>query len=460
MTPRALIAVVLLAASIGAGGRAAADVSYTQERELGKKFDMFAHETLPLVRDREIVSYVDDIGQEIVAGLKDSFFEYRFAVLRDGSINAFAVPGGYIYVNTGLLNHARNDDEVAAVLGHEVAHVHAHHMARQQEKSQLLNYASMLAMLGAVVQPALASIAIAGSQAAQLKYRREFEQEADYLGVRYLRETRYDPRAMLDFFKKLEDQTRSMPSFLPPYLLSHPMTEERLNHLEAVLRAKQWEGHERADANMRLQRVQALARAQHEKPQDVLDQYARLRADSAGNPNADYLFGIVALETGRLKEAEAALAIADAAGVPGSKRELGRLALRQRQPDRAAELLREHLTVQGDDATAWVDLAKALEAQRNTDEAKIAYRRALAEAPELESAHEGYGMLAGRDGDRGAGFYHLGLAAGQRGEYARSLDQLKRALPLIESDSERTARARSAIADLETYLEIEPSEAE
>ncbi len=433
----------------------AGEVSYTQERQLGKRFHFAARQHIPLVSDPEIVSYVEDIGKAITDRLEDSFFDYRFSVVRDASINAFAVPGGYIYVNLGLLSHARNDDEVAAVLGHEVAHVHAHHMARQQEKAQLLNYASLLALLASIAQPALAPLAAAVGQTAQLQYRRELEQEADYLGVRYLAGTRYDGRAMLDFFKKLESESRRVPTFIPPYLLSHPLTDERLNHLEAVLRVKQWEGHARAAAGTRLQRVQALARARLGKPRDVLDQYAKVRAEHPDSPHAAYLYGLVALEVGRLDEARPALAQAAKGGVAEATRELGRLALRERDPAAAIELLRRHLKGRDDDGAAWVELAKALDATGDAEGARRAYASAWRVEPELAEAHAGYGLLAGRAGDEGAGYYHLARAERLRGRYGKAVEQFKRALPLLGDDSAERAAAERELAELEVYLKLE-----
>jgi predicted Zn-dependent protease len=132
--------------------------SNQEERELGKRFDLAARQQLPLFDDPEIVGYVDTIGQRIVSGLKDRTFTYQFSVVQEGSVNAFAVPGGYIYVHSGLLTRANNDDEVAAVLAHEVAHVHAHHLARQQEATKLLNYASLLGVLLSVVNPAIGGL--------------------------------------------------------------------------------------------------------------------------------------------------------------------------------------------------------------------------------------------------------------------------------------------------------------
>ncbi len=458
MASRLLLALLLFSAAWLPSS--AEGLSLAEERKIGKRFDMMAHARMPLVRDPEFVSFVDDMGREILAQLGNPDFEYHFSVVRDASINAFAVPGGYIYVNVGLINRADYDDEVAAVLGHEIAHVHGHHIARQQEKTQLLNYASILGMLAAVVNPALAPVAAATGQALALKYQREFEQEADYLGVRYLRGTPYDPRATLDFFKKLDDESRITPSFFPPYLRTHPMTDERLNHLEAVLKAKQWEGHKRSAPTLRLQRLQALARARSDSPQDVFEQYATARAENPGNPNADYLFGVVALEINRLEEARRALEQALGAGFIAAERELGRVALRQRQPERAVGLLRRHLEREAGDGMAWVELARAHEALKDTAAAKEAYLKGIEAVPELDVAHYGFGLLAGRDGDQGAGFYHLGVAARIRGQYPKALESLNRAIPLLSDDTPRRKKARREVDDLEEFLQIESEDEE
>jgi predicted Zn-dependent protease len=418
--------------------------SNQQERELGRRFDLAARQQLPLFDDPEIVGYVDTIGQRIVGRLKDSFFTYQFSVVQEGSVNAFAVPGGYIYVHSGLLTRANNDDEVAAVLGHEVAHVHAHHLARQQEATKLLNYASLLGVLLSVVNPAIGALAQAGSATATLQYRREFEQEADYLGARYLEGTGYDPHAMLDFFKKLGDDSRALPS-VPPYLLSHPLTDERLNHLEAVFRTQQWAPRDRPARSFALHRVQVLVRARSQPPQKVLESYRRLVDDNPDDPLARYLFGVACLETGQLESAKSALTDARKAGIEAADRELGRIALRRRQPGVARDLLRESLRREPSDAAALVELARALEALGEANEAMDTYRKALDLAPSFGAAQRGYGLLAGRAGDQAEGFYHLATESRLRGDYTQALNQYARAQPLLAKDDSRSTEVEEWI---------------
>ncbi|MFN8640657.1 MAG: M48 family metalloprotease [Candidatus Binatia bacterium] len=389
----------------------AAAVSYQGERELGQQFDLAARQQAPFVDDPDVIAYVNGLGRRIAATLDQSYFDYQFAVIRDPRINAFAVPGGYVYVHSGLITALRNDDELAAVLGHEIGHVHARHIVRQQEQTRVLNYTALLGALLSVVQPAAGALASAASQAVALQYTREFEQEADYLGARYMQTAGYDPRAMLDFFKLLGDQQRAAPASAPPYLQTHPMSDERLNRLEAVLKTPQWAPRQRPPASLALRRVQALVRARSEPPTDVLLAYRRARDAHPDDAAAQYLYGVVCLETGQLDEAQTALNAALAAGIDGADRDLGRLALRQRDLAQARALLTAYAHRHPDDAGALVDLAQTEEALGDSASAEAAYQRALTVAPWLASAQRGYGQLAGRAGRAGEGFYHLATAA-------------------------------------------------
>lgn len=429
-------------------------VSYQGERELGQQFDLAARQQAPVVDDPAVVAYVNGIGQRIAATLDRSYFDYQFSVIRDPRINAFAVPGGYVYVHSGLLTALHSDDELAAVLGHEVSHVHAHHIVRQQEQTRLLSYTALLGMLLSVVQPAAGALASAASQAAALQYTREFEQEADYLGVRYMQTAGYDPRAMLDFFKLLGDQQRNSPASVPPYLQTHPLSDERLNRLEAVLKTPQWAPRQRPPASLDLQRVQALVRAQSEPPAEVLAAYRRSRDAHPDDPVAQYLLGVVSLETGQLDDAHVALSAAQARGVAGADRELGRLALRQRDLAQARALLSAHVTKQPDDAGAQFELGQTEEALGDPAAAEAAYQRALAGAPWFAAAQRAYGQLVGRAGRAGEGFYHLANAARLSGDYPTALNQYARAAAQLPAGDARREDAERWVEILSGFLKV------
>jgi len=427
-------------------------VSIEEEKELGREFALEAGAALPLLRDPDIVAYVASTGHRIVGALGPSPFEYQFAVLKAPQINAFAVPGGYVYVHSGLLTRVANDEELAGVLGHEIAHVHAHHLARQREATQLMNYATLLGIFASIANPALGAAALGASAAVQLKYSREFEQEADYLGARYMRDAGFDPRGMLDFFQKLWEEQRTTPTFLPPYLLSHPLTDERLTRLEAVLRTAQWERVSRPPASLSLHRAQLVTRARTQPPNEVVASYRRLLAEHPEDPQAHYLLGFALLETGSYEQARLELEQARQQGWMEGERELGRALLRLRRPQEARAALARAAEQNPADALAQAELGKALELLGETDAALQAYRRAVQEAPDFDEAHYQLGMLAGRTGQEGIGIYHLAVAYQLRGDYPQAVRQYEKALPLLPSGPERE-RAQENLERLEKCLQ-------
>lgn len=444
---RGLVLGVLLAIALAlpaAGSR--------EEAELGRRFALEAQARLPLIDDIEAVEYVRRMGGRITARLENSQFDYSFFVVREGSINAFAVPGGYIYLFGGLLAAAANDDEVAGVLGHEIAHVHAHHLLRQQEKTQLLNYAALVGLLASVVNPAIGAGALAANQAVQLHYSREFEQEADYLGARYMKEAGYDPRGMLDFFKKLMDQQEAAAAAVPPYLLSHPLSKVRLTNLEAVLKQRQWAAGARGSPSIELQRAQLIVRARSGSAKDLVEHYQRHAARYPQSGAARYLLGLAYFETGAFGRAVEVFEQARDLGFTKVDRDLGRAYLRQRELAKAGELLRKAVEAQPDDAVAQVNLGRFLEATNDTGGALRAYERAVLLAPSVRDAQHGLGMAAGRAGRQGQGFYHLAIASKLEGDYAKAVNQFERAIPLLADDPVRAEDARRQAAELNEFL--------
>jgi beta-barrel assembly-enhancing protease len=230
-----------------------------EERKLGERFAVEAAAALPLVRDPVVLDYLTRLGRRIVDRLDSPQpFEYRFSVVQDDSMNAFAVPGGFVYLNTGVLLRAGNESELAGVLAHEIGHSHAHHFVRQQEEGKLPSYAALAGALLSILHPAVA----AGVEATQqLKYQRQFEQEADYVVIRYMQAAGYDPRGMTSFMKRLwNEQRTSALDQVPPYLLSHPVTDERISNLEAATKDVPVEPDSQRPT-FALERVQAIARA-------------------------------------------------------------------------------------------------------------------------------------------------------------------------------------------------------
>lgn len=210
------------------------DTSEDDERELGMKFDEEVSKHLLLVEDPTVLAFVHDLGNEILRKIPQQPFVYRFRVVQDPQLNAFAVPGGYVYLHTGTILSAASVDELAGVMAHEIGHVKGRHYARMREKSAIPELLGALAGVGAAVatNQAGAAIAIQGAnEALKLQFSRDFENEADQLGIDYMARAGFEPVGMSRFFERIVEanKKRDVPGFrVPPYLFSHPDVEDRI----------------------------------------------------------------------------------------------------------------------------------------------------------------------------------------------------------------------------------------
>jgi predicted Zn-dependent protease len=383
---------------------------------------------------------VSSVGRKIVERLDPPQpFDYRFAVVRDSTLNAFAVPGGFVYVNSGILLRITNDAELAGVLAHEIGHSHAHHVVRQQEKSQYLSYAAIAGMLLGMLHPAASAVAVGASTAQQLQYSREFEQEADFLAVRYMRAAGYDPQGMVAFMKELWKEQRQMPlDQIPPYMLTHPLTDERLVNLEAATKdtpAKPgWDC-----ASFDLRRAQTILRAIGEGGATTM--HARAGEDSTGPPETA-LAGIARLYGGDARAAIAPLEKAHADGFTDADSDLGLALYRTGDADGAMRVLRGRVEAAPDDAVARETLGTALLAAGRYPESARELERVREIAPELDQAAYDLGQAYGRSGKLGEGFYQLAQACEMRGDVAQAITQYDKAEKLLPPTSDEGTRAK------------------
>ena len=435
-----------VAALCGLLARGALAYPIAEERKLGERFSLEAASQLQVIREPAVVEYVEGLGQRIVSHLEaPQPFEYRFYVVRDSQLNAFAVPGGFVYVNSGLLLRVGNESELAGVLSHEIGHTHAHHIVRQEEKSRFLNYAALAGMLLSVIQPAIGAAAMGANATAQLKYQREFEQEADYLGVRYMREAGFDPHGMLSFMKRVWDEQRTMPiDQIPPYMLSHPMTDERINHLEAALRGiaarPGWN-----TPTFALERVQTIVRALTGDRLPAAEPGGKIA--SAG-PQARALYGIARLYQGDAAAALVVLESASEQGVSGLEYDIALARYRTGDLDGARRVLRGGVETDPQDGLAWGLLGKVLLARGEYAEAGRALERAAALSPAIDEIEYDLGQAYGRGGDGARGLYHLARALEMRGDVEQALAQYEKVTKQLPPESRESVSAQERIAVL------------
>ena len=203
---------------------------YSLEKEIrmGKQYAMQVEQSVKLVQDPVVNEYVNRIGQNLVRN-SDAKVPFTIKVIDSDEINAFALPGGFFYVNSGLILAADNESELAGVMAHEISHVCARHATRQMTRAQLANFASIpLIFIGGGIGYAVSSVASLALPLTFLSFSRGFEAEADYLGVEYMYKTGYDPESFIAFFEKVQAKEKKKPGSLAKAFSTHPQTPDRI----------------------------------------------------------------------------------------------------------------------------------------------------------------------------------------------------------------------------------------
>ena len=222
------------------GEAARATFSSAQEAKLGREIMRQIRNDRDYLDDPEIADYLNNLGDRLAAASDDPSRRFEFFAVRDATINAFALPGGYIGVHTGLITATRNESELAGVLAHEIAHVTQNHIARMvkaQESTALTTLAALaVAIVAARSNSQVAQAAIASAQALsvqnQLDYTREHEREADRVGFQTLDKAGFAASGMVSFFERLQTQGRLYENNAPAYLRTHPLTYERIADMQ------------------------------------------------------------------------------------------------------------------------------------------------------------------------------------------------------------------------------------
>jgi beta-barrel assembly-enhancing protease len=285
------------------GDAVQADLSPAQERKLGETVIRQLRAAGGYMNDPEVNDYLNELGHRLIAGSKDIKQDFEFFAVPDPQINAFALPGGYIGVHTGLILLTQSESELAGVLAHEISHVTQHHIARMiagQKDSMLMSLAGLaLAVLASRAHGSssgdMAQAAVAATQAASLQYQlnftRENEYEADRIGFARLDAAGFDVYAMGTFMERLQRSSRFLDNGAPNYLRTHPVTYERI--AEAQARAYGHPYRQVADS-LDFHLVRALLRSYEGEPKEAVQFFETALAERKYNNEIAAHYGLVA----------------------------------------------------------------------------------------------------------------------------------------------------------------------
>jgi len=218
--------------------------SLDKQVAMGRQYSQQVEHGAKMVNDPVVTEYINRVGQNLVRN-SDAKVPFTIKVIDTDEINAFALPGGFFYVNSGLILAADNEAELAGVMAHEIGHVAACHVAREQTRGNMANLASIALIFvpggWGLYEAEQAAMGI-GVPLAFMKFSRSFEAQADFLGMEYMYKAGYDPQSFISFFEKIEAQEKKKPGTLAKAFMSHPMTPDRVtaaqNEMRTVLPAR------------------------------------------------------------------------------------------------------------------------------------------------------------------------------------------------------------------------------
>ena len=415
--------------------------SEDEETRISREFRREARKHLKFVNHPEVERYVDRIGRRILAATGPLSFDYRFFAVEENQLNAFAVPGGSIYIFSGLIERAKSTDELAGVMGHEIVHVKGRHMARSSGPDAI----SVLSLLGMVLlarsgngAQAVGMVGQAVAATRQAAYSRQLEMEADTLGARYMTAAGYDPKGAIAFLKTLDQERALNPIDVPAYIMSHPITQERVANAELVIKSLA-PAPVRAESPESLKRIQTIIRMGRSDRNTVVAELEKSVRDNAGNPEQVQLLGVAQHLQGNLTDARRNLELARQArpNSPSLQRDLGRIYADAGDFAGAREAFDRALALEPGEPLTYYYMGEMLEKSGDLRSAVGAYLNAHNLAPLWERPPQKLGMVYGRLDRRGDGYYYLGKAFELLDDDERAVADYERALKLIGENSPR-----------------------
>ncbi|MDN5938534.1 MAG: M48 family metalloprotease, partial [Salinisphaera sp.] len=436
-------------------GQSASQVmSPAEEDRIGRRVvaQLMAHGRI--LEDPELTAYLNRVGDRLVSHTGHSPSEFQYYVIDSPVVNAFALPGGYIGVNAGLIMETDNESELAGVMAHETAHVTQRHIARQLEATKGMGLVAAAAILLAVIasggNPAVIQAAITGGISAmnmkRIGYTRAHEQEADRIGIQTLAASDYDPDAMAAFFEKMAKRARLYGNQLPQILLTHPVNTARV--ADARARAQDYKHvpvHEFDDYAVMRARARVLA---SEQPSDTLRYFDEL-LKNGGGAAANYGYALALQRVGRVPRAikllkglvdkqatypHFVLALADAQAALG-------------HTDQALATLRAATPKHSAYRPLILDYARLLVESGHASQARAYMLDQTQLLGRDAKLHELLARAYGQMNQLGDAYYQQAMSFRLRGKYAAAIHRLQTALELPDLNHSNRARIQAALRD-------------
>ncbi len=412
-----------------------------EEVRISREFRREAKKHFKFVTHPEVERYIDRLGQRILSVSGPLPYDYRFFVVEDVQLNAFAVPGGSVYFYSGLIERARTTSEIAGVLGHEIIHIKGRHMARSSGPDAI-SVLSLLAMVllarsGGGGAQAAGAVGQAISASRQIAYSRQLELEADTLGARYMAAAGFDPNGAMGFLKTLDEERALNPINIPAYLMTHPVTQERIANMRQVIRSLPTLP-ENFAAPDPLKKIQLILRMER-RDDTVLSEYEKLGAENPKSAEILHLLGFARQLNGQLDQAKQSYDRARelSPNDPTLLRDIGRLYVQLSETEKAETFLRRSLELQPKEPLTYLYLGELFEKRKDFRSAVGAYLNAQNLSPQWDKPAHNLGVAYGKLDRLGDAYYYLGRSFLLQDEDEKAFAAFEKAAKIIGSSSPR-----------------------
>ncbi|MBI9086201.1 MAG: M48 family metalloprotease [Desulfobacterales bacterium] len=421
-------------------------ISIGKEKELAEEFLKIVNEKFKLIKDPFLVAYVNEVGNRVVALLPAQPFDYHFYVIHENVYNAFAGPGGHVFINSGLIEAMETEGELAGILTHEICHVMRRHISDRIDRSTKINLASLAGMVagvflggGSQIGSAVTVGSMAAGQSAQLKYSRDDEMEADQMGLKYLDQLGYGPEGLLTVLKKIRAKQWYGSDMVPSYLSTHPAVEDRILYIDG------WQATHPLDRKIgerdsrRFERARIRLAALYGDAELSLKRFAALAEQTPNRALIRYGYGLILARNSRysaaISEFTAVKTLDPSAGYVLSA--LGQSQYALGQYAAAISTLTSAVRESPDDPDAWFHLGRTWILLGDYAKAVDSLERVLDLYSQYPQAAAFLGEAYGKMEQLGPAHFYLGLHHKEQNNFRIATFHLKRALELLRDPIKR-----------------------
>jgi predicted Zn-dependent protease len=442
-------------------------ITFGEEEELSAEMLRIIFKKLPVAEDSYVTDYVNRVGKRILAVMPEQPFRYRFYVINQDMYNAFATPAGHIFVYSGLIEAMDGEDELAGILGHEIAHVYCRHISQKIELAKKMSWAQLAGMAAGVLlgvaggSGAAASAVTMGSLAsgvsAQLAFSRENETQADQLGLKFLSDAGYGTEGLLRVLKKIRSKQWFSKEQVPTYMLTHPAIEDRIAYVTSWIEDHPADAQPKFKPNpVDFERIGTRLIAEYSDPTSELALLEQTLQRDPGNTLARYRYGLVLARANRSAEAITQLkeVLARNAFNPYMLRDLGKVYFLAGRLDQALSTLESARSMIPADPDTLFFLGRTLQEMGQRTEAIALYTAIIQKTPDYREAYYFMGQNLGQQGSLADAHYYLGLYHFRGRDFKTAIAQFKQALR-NSPDPETRERVERLLKQAEDEIKAE-----